>query len=247
MRVEDIVNKVFARSFMGYDIEQVDLFLDEVIGRFEQYESEKKEMLIAMEYLLNKLENGQKLPIAEMKKAIDTGKSQKKRATQDGRTAEVVAQAARETKAQPARSEPENPKEAKQAARSIARGVQAPKPVRAPKVARVKAASEAGPRPDAAGTQRGETVPEKQKAQVPTEQAAAGGEAPVVENWLDELLVNLIEREKVGYGVPLEGADAPDCDNGDVLQPKSKGTGPDGQATEEEVNGEESPEESDRG
>jgi len=74
MRVEDIVSKVFARSFMGYDIEQVDLFLDEVIERFEQYESEKREMLLAMEYLLNKLENGQKLPIAEMKKAIDTGK-----------------------------------------------------------------------------------------------------------------------------------------------------------------------------
>ena len=55
MRVEDIVNKVFARSFMGYDIEQVDLFLDEIIERFEQYESEKKEMLLAMEYLLNKL------------------------------------------------------------------------------------------------------------------------------------------------------------------------------------------------
>ena len=73
MRTEDIVNKVFARSFMGYDIEQVDRFLDEVIESLERYEAEKKEMLTAMEYLLGKLEKGQKLPLAEMRKAIDSG------------------------------------------------------------------------------------------------------------------------------------------------------------------------------
>jgi len=52
MRTDEIVNKVFTRSFMGYDIEQVDLFLDEVIEAMERYEAEKREMLSAMEYLM---------------------------------------------------------------------------------------------------------------------------------------------------------------------------------------------------
>ena len=59
MRIDEIVNKVFTRSFMGYDIEQVDVFLDEVIETLERYEAEKREMLSAMEYLMKKLEHGQ--------------------------------------------------------------------------------------------------------------------------------------------------------------------------------------------
>ena len=71
MRTDEIVNKVFTRSFMGYDIEQVDLFLDEIIETLERYEAEKREMLSAMEYLMKKLERGQKMPLSDMKKAID--------------------------------------------------------------------------------------------------------------------------------------------------------------------------------
>jgi DivIVA domain-containing protein len=71
MRIDEIVNQVFTRSFMGYDIEQVDVFLDEVIETLERYEAEKQEMLAAMEYLMKKLERGQKMPFADMKKAID--------------------------------------------------------------------------------------------------------------------------------------------------------------------------------
>ena len=69
MRIDEIVNKVFTRSFMGYDIEQVDVFLDEVIETLERYEAEKREMLSAMEYLMKKLEHGQKMPLSDMKKA----------------------------------------------------------------------------------------------------------------------------------------------------------------------------------
>ena len=78
MRTDEIVNKVFTRSFMGYDIEQVDVFLDEVIETLERYEAEKREMLSAMEYLMKKLEHGQKIPLSDMKKAIDSGRSQPK-------------------------------------------------------------------------------------------------------------------------------------------------------------------------
>ena len=37
MRTDEIINKVFTRSFMGYDIEQVDLFLDELIEEMKSH------------------------------------------------------------------------------------------------------------------------------------------------------------------------------------------------------------------
>ena len=205
MRIEDIVNKIFTRSFMGYDIEQVDLFLDEVIERFEKYEAEKKEMLIAMEYLLNKLEHDEKLPITEMRKAIDSGKTQKKRSTQKEQDAEGGGSRSKTTEAQ---GEPISPAQIKQAARSIARSAQAPKPIRTPKVSRVRPEQEqAAPQPPQT------TAPKQGTAKIPV---SAETDAPAAENWLDELLINLIEREKIGYGEPLKGVEPLICDNGDV-------------------------------
>jgi len=54
--VSDIVNKKFSRAFMGYDMREVDAFLDELIDQIELYEREKQEMMTAMEYLLRELE-----------------------------------------------------------------------------------------------------------------------------------------------------------------------------------------------
>lgn len=54
--VEDIVKKRFSRAVLGYDIGEVDLFLDAVIEQFEAYERERKEMMTAMDYLLKELE-----------------------------------------------------------------------------------------------------------------------------------------------------------------------------------------------
>lgn len=56
MKISDIVNKEFSRSFMGYDMREVDYFLDEIIKQLEAYERERQEMLTAMEYLLRELE-----------------------------------------------------------------------------------------------------------------------------------------------------------------------------------------------
>jgi len=202
MRIEDIVNKVFTRSFMGYDIEQVDLFLDEIIERFEKYEAEKKEMLIAMEYLLNKLEHDEKLPITEMRKAIDSGKSQKKRPSQKEQDAEGGNSRSKNTEAQ---EESISPAQIKQAARSIARSAQAPKPIRTPKVSRVR------PEQEEAATQAPAPKQDTTKTSENT-----NDDAPSVGYWLDELLINLIEREKIGYGEPLKGVEPLICDNGDV-------------------------------
>ncbi|MEN6418962.1 MAG: DivIVA domain-containing protein [Clostridiaceae bacterium] len=181
MRTEDIVNKVFARSFMGYDIEQVDRFLDEVIESLERYEAEKKEMLTAMEYLLGKLEKGQKLPLAEMRKAIDSGKPAKKRALPpDCAKPEPAPQAKAEKPAPPAA-------ELEKRARAIARqaSASAPKQARAPKVQRVV-----------------KNGAEKEEPKTPPKPTAASGE-----DWFDELLVNLCERERQGYTPVKQEAD----------------------------------------
>lgn len=53
---EEIIRKHFSHSFMGYDMEEVDFFLDELIDRFEALEAERKELLSAMEYLLERVE-----------------------------------------------------------------------------------------------------------------------------------------------------------------------------------------------
>ena len=37
MKISDIVNKEFSRSFMGYDMREVDYFLDEIIEQLETY------------------------------------------------------------------------------------------------------------------------------------------------------------------------------------------------------------------
>ncbi|MEA4938200.1 MAG: DivIVA domain-containing protein [Christensenella sp.] len=209
MRMEDIVNKVFARSFLGYDMEQVDLFLDEIIERFEQYEAEKKEMLLAMEYLLNKLEHEQQLPITEMRKAIDTGKTQKKRLPAGSRLNAPIA-----TEPQPPKP-PIRPEETKPA-RTIARGAQPPKPVRAPKVNRVRVESEPTEQEKSKEAAMTQKQPTNAPEPTPTGDTQPKEDAPAAGNWLDELLINLIEREKTGYGEPLAAAEQPDCNNGDL-------------------------------
>ncbi|MEA4869590.1 MAG: DivIVA domain-containing protein [Christensenella sp.] len=194
MRIDDIVNKVFSRSFMGYDIEQVDGFLDEIIEALERYESEKREMLNAMEYLMKKIEHGQKVPLADMKKAIDSGRTaQKKVSTED--------------------AEPPRAEEAK-AARSIARGAGASKPVRTQKINRVKAEQDAK-----------EQIIQEANAELPPltpEEAAlrAKSVADAAANWLDELLINIAEHESLDYEKPLQGAEVRPPEPRTYEQPK---------------------------
>jgi len=180
MRTEDIVNKVFTRSFMGYDIEQVDRFLDEVIECLEGYEAEKKEMLAAMEYLLGKLEKGQKLPLGEMRKAIEGDKPQKKRPFPPERA--LNAGAPEKRRERPERTaEPFAAKTEAKAARSIGRGAnEAQKP--APKVQRVVKGEAESAAPEEA----------------PTKAAPAASK----DGWFDELLTNLCERERQGFVPP---------------------------------------------
>ncbi len=185
MRTDEIVNQIFTRSFMGYDIEQVDGFLDEVIETLERYEAEKREMLAAMEYLMKKLEHGQKMPLADMKKAIDSGRSQTKSALTEGE--------------QPRDDEP------KTGARSIARGNGASKTMRAPKVSRVKGEEEAKAQ---IIEEAKAVIPQQELTQEEADRRAKRMSTAAV-NWLDELLINIAEHETLDYDKPLQAAPAP--------------------------------------
>jgi len=183
MRTDEIVNQVFTRSFMGYDIEQVDVFLDEVIDTLERYEAEKREMLAAMEYLMKKLEHGQKVPLADMKKAIDSGRSQAKPSLPEGE---------------------QRDDEPKTGARSIARGNGSSKTMRAPKVNRVKGEEEAKAQ---IIEEAKAAIPQQALTQEEADRRAKRMSAAAV-NWLDELLINIAEHETLDFDKPLQAATA---------------------------------------
>ena len=171
MRIDEIVNHVFTRAFMGYDIEQVDGFLDEIIETLERYEAEKREMLAAMEYLMKKIEYGQKVPLADMKKAIDSGRGQGNPVLSvDGQSED----------------------EQKPAARTITRGNGGTnKPIRAPKVSRVKREEEAKAQ---IIEEAKAAIPQEELTQEEADRRAKRMSAAAV-NWLDELLINIAEHE----------------------------------------------------
>jgi len=56
MKREDIVNKRFGRAFWGYDIRQVDEFLDEVTVALEGYEKGRELDLVRIKTLITELE-----------------------------------------------------------------------------------------------------------------------------------------------------------------------------------------------
>ena len=61
IRVEDIANKDFKKTLIGYDLEQVDRYLDEIIVLLKAMEEERREMLQTIDYLANELSfSGQK-------------------------------------------------------------------------------------------------------------------------------------------------------------------------------------------
>lgn len=55
IKTSDIVNKVFSKSFMGYDVREVDAFLDDMITEIETLQKERLEMTAAMEEMLQEL------------------------------------------------------------------------------------------------------------------------------------------------------------------------------------------------
>ena len=56
MRADDIVRQRFTKVFRGYDVQEVDLFLDEVIRSMDTLEKERNQLLARLESLLRELE-----------------------------------------------------------------------------------------------------------------------------------------------------------------------------------------------
>jgi cell division initiation protein len=200
MRTDEIVNKLFARSFMGYDIEQVDQFLDEVIETLEHLEQEKREMLSAMEYLMKQLERGQQMPLSDMKKAIDSERTAEKPKLGEGEAAQEEEQRA--------------------SARSIARGNGAGKFKRAPKINRVKREEDAKTKiieEAKIAIPQQELTPEEADKRAKRLSSAAA-------NWLDELLINISEHEAFDYDKPLSAAPPPQDQETTASEPASPQT-----------------------
>ena len=63
MTVEAIANKSFRRTFLGYDLEQVDEFLDEIIRQMQQMEQERRELTDTIDYLVGELKNAGIVPM----------------------------------------------------------------------------------------------------------------------------------------------------------------------------------------
>jgi DivIVA domain-containing protein len=55
IKAENIVNKEFRKSLFGYDREDVDKYLDELIVQLRQMEEERKEMVATIEYLVSEV------------------------------------------------------------------------------------------------------------------------------------------------------------------------------------------------
>ena len=63
MTVEAIANKSFRRTFLGYDLEEVDDFLDEIIRQIQQMEQERRELTDTIDYLVGELRNAGIVPM----------------------------------------------------------------------------------------------------------------------------------------------------------------------------------------
>ena len=63
MTVEAIANKSFRRTFLGYDLEEVDDFLYEIIRQIQQMEQERRELTDTIDYLVGELKNAGIVPM----------------------------------------------------------------------------------------------------------------------------------------------------------------------------------------
>ncbi len=55
IKAENIANKEFRKALFGYDREDVDRYLDELIVQLRQMEEERREMVATIEYLVSEV------------------------------------------------------------------------------------------------------------------------------------------------------------------------------------------------
>ena len=69
IKADNIVNKEFKKSLFGYDREDVDRYLDELILQLRQMEEERSEMVSTIEYLVSEM-TGQPARSADGEQAV---------------------------------------------------------------------------------------------------------------------------------------------------------------------------------
>ncbi|MCH5278493.1 MAG: DivIVA domain-containing protein [Christensenellaceae bacterium] len=60
MNRDDVINKEFPHAFVGYDVAEVDLFLDEVIREFDRLHNEIDVLTFRLEQLMEKTDANDK-------------------------------------------------------------------------------------------------------------------------------------------------------------------------------------------
>ncbi len=78
MQIQEIVNRKFSRAFQGYDIGEVDAFLDEIIRDMERMEQELQLLELRNKMLLEELawanvQSGFLDPLPEPEKQEESG------------------------------------------------------------------------------------------------------------------------------------------------------------------------------
>ncbi len=72
MNRDTIINKVFSRAFLGYDVEEVDSFLDEVIREFDRMRQELDVSRLRNKMLIDELERYRTAPAEEPMREEET-------------------------------------------------------------------------------------------------------------------------------------------------------------------------------
>ncbi|MDO4853599.1 MAG: DivIVA domain-containing protein [Clostridia bacterium] len=104
IKAENIATKEFRKSLYGYDCEQVDRYLDELIVQLRQMEQERLEMATTIEYLVSQVQ-GDPIGIPEADEIV-APISPHELLTNTGR------RRLEQSKAKPAEAEPEHSDEA---------------------------------------------------------------------------------------------------------------------------------------
>ena len=66
IKAENIANKEFKKSLFGYDREDVDRYLDELIVQLRQMEDERREMVSTIEYLVSEMTGQSGQPVVRI-------------------------------------------------------------------------------------------------------------------------------------------------------------------------------------
>lgn len=108
LEIADIIKKRFSRSFAGYDIREVDLFLDEIIDRMEAYEKERTELMMAMDILLKELEQFDEIRAAaeRARSHVPDFEEQLQEDTELGKADDACEQSVEETVSEQKKEEP---------------------------------------------------------------------------------------------------------------------------------------------